>query len=97
MPAATVPPDEFMKQADDHSGGFTVRRPIIGVEGTPSFPLEEAVSATALRFAKEKFQARPWQEDDRAMARVSTWARSTVSRGQPSRPPTASSVANFRT
>ncbi|KAK8132905.1 hypothetical protein PG999_001078 [Apiospora kogelbergensis] len=65
MPAATVPPDQFMKQAENHHGdGFTIRRPVTGVEAAPSFALEEAVSATALRFAKEKFQARPWQDDE---------------------------------
>lgn len=64
MPAATVPPDDFMKRPEDRDDGFTVRRPITGAEGAASFALEEAVSATALRFAKEKFQARPWQEDD---------------------------------
>ncbi|KAK6820479.1 hypothetical protein PG987_014879 [Apiospora arundinis] len=64
MPAATVPPDEFMKRAEDYNDGFTVRRPVTGAEGAPSFALEEVVSATALRFAKDKFQARPWQEDE---------------------------------
>ncbi|KAK8008530.1 hypothetical protein PG991_011081 [Apiospora marii] len=68
MPAATVPPDDFMKRPEDRDDGFTVRRPITGAEGAASFALEEAVSATALRWAKEKFQARPWQDDDMIMA-----------------------------
>ncbi|KAK8072536.1 hypothetical protein PG996_005884 [Apiospora saccharicola] len=61
-------PDDFMKRPEDRDDGFTVRRPITGAEGAASFALEEAVSATALRLAKEKFQARPWQDDDMIMA-----------------------------
>ncbi|KAK8122465.1 hypothetical protein PG984_011135 [Apiospora sp. TS-2023a] len=52
----------------DRDDGFTVRRPITGAEGAASFALEEAVSATALRLSKEKFQARPWQDDGMIMA-----------------------------
>lgn len=63
MPAATVPPDDFMKRPEDRDDSFTVRRPTTGAEGSASFALEEAVSATALRLAKEKFQVRPWQDD----------------------------------
>ncbi|KAK7962226.1 uncharacterized protein PG986_003051 [Apiospora aurea] len=57
-------PDDFMKRPEDRDDGFTIRRPVTGAESAASFALEEAVSATALRFAKEKFQARPWEEDD---------------------------------
>ncbi|KAK8074727.1 RNA polymerase I specific transcription initiation factor [Apiospora hydei] len=57
-------PDDFMKRPEDRDDGFTIRRPVTGAEGAASFALEEAVSATVLRFAKEKFQARPWDEDD---------------------------------
>lgn len=64
MPPGNVPPDDFMKRPEDRDDGFTVRRPITGAEGAASFALEEAVSATALRLAKEKFQARPWQDND---------------------------------
>ncbi|KAI3324521.1 hypothetical protein HD806DRAFT_48083 [Xylariaceae sp. AK1471] len=55
LPAQTVPHPEFMKRTDDADEQFTFRKqgPYV-----PSTELEETISATMLRFAKEKFQAR---------------------------------------
>lgn len=50
-----MPPDDFMKRTEDGDEVFTFRR----VESqTPSSTLEEVISATVLRFAREKFRKR---------------------------------------
>ncbi|KAJ0122243.1 RNA polymerase I specific transcription initiation factor [Diaporthe amygdali] len=50
-----LPPDDFMKMADDEDEVFTFRRPD---DQTPRSRLEEVVSATTLRFAKERLRRR---------------------------------------
>lgn len=53
--ATLVPPDDFMKRTEDEDEAFTFRRVEADV---PSSKLEEAISATILKCAKEKFRAR---------------------------------------
>jgi hypothetical protein len=55
LPADTVPHSEFMKRIDDDNDRFTFRMP---GQYTPGAELEEIISATMLRLAKERFQAR---------------------------------------
>ncbi|KAI0126610.1 hypothetical protein BJ170DRAFT_629334 [Xylariales sp. AK1849] len=54
-----VPLEGFMKHDEDADEKFTIRRPRREV---PSVALEEAVGAAVLRFAKERFDARPWED-----------------------------------
>ncbi|KAI0534712.1 RNA polymerase I-specific transcription initiation factor-domain-containing protein [Xylaria digitata] len=53
--ADTVPRPEFMKRADIDDEHFTYR---MKIPYRPETELEETISATMLRFAKERFQAR---------------------------------------
>jgi len=55
LPANTVPHPEFMKQKDDDDDRFTFRKQ---EQYVPKAELEEIISATMLRLAKERFQAR---------------------------------------
>lgn len=50
-----MPPDDFMKRTEDQDEAFTFRRP---EQDIPSDKLEEVVSASILRVAKEKFLER---------------------------------------
>jgi hypothetical protein len=60
MAGAKVPADDFMKHdTDDSDDRYSIRRPL---GNFPSAALEEAVGATVLRFAKEKFESRTWEE-----------------------------------
>ncbi|KAI0144488.1 RNA polymerase I-specific transcription initiation factor-domain-containing protein [Xylariaceae sp. FL1272] len=56
MSALTVPRPEFMGHLDDADEPFTLR---MGRRDGPSADLEEAISAAILRYAKERFEARP--------------------------------------
>ncbi|KAI8624096.1 RNA polymerase I-specific transcription initiation factor-domain-containing protein [Xylariaceae sp. FL1651] len=56
MSAHTVPRPDFMKRADGVDERLIFRKQ---VQDMPSTDLEETMSAAVLRFAKEKFQARP--------------------------------------
>ncbi|KAI4593538.1 hypothetical protein KJ359_009224 [Pestalotiopsis sp. 9143b] len=59
MSASRVPPDEFMRSnEDDPDGVYTIGS---AKNGNPSAPLEDAVAAAVLRFAKARFAARPWE------------------------------------
>lgn len=55
LPTHLLPPDDFMKTTEDEDEVFTFRRPN---KQMPSSRLEEVVSATTLRFAKERFRRR---------------------------------------
>lgn len=55
LPTHLLPPDNFMKTADDEDEAFTFRRPD---DQSPRSRLEELVSATTLRFAKERLRRR---------------------------------------
>ncbi|KAI1129203.1 RNA polymerase I-specific transcription initiation factor-domain-containing protein [Nemania abortiva] len=55
LPANVVPPPEFMKRTDAADERSTFR---MQTQYTPKTELEETVSATILRIAKEKFRAR---------------------------------------
>lgn len=59
-----VPSDGFMRQADDHPGELTIRRPAMEEENAPSMALQEAIAAAALRIAKEKFYTRSVEDKD---------------------------------
>lgn len=63
-----VPSDGFMRKADDAPGELTIRRPAMEEENAPSMALQEAVAAVALRLAKDKFCARPFEDEDVAAA-----------------------------
>lgn len=59
MSASRVPPDDFMRSnEDDPDGVYTIGS---AKNGNPSAPLEDAVAAAVLRFAKMRFTARPWE------------------------------------
>ncbi|KAG6368467.1 hypothetical protein INS49_002674 [Diaporthe citri] len=55
LPTHLLPPDDFMKIVDDEDEVFTFRHPD---EQSPRSRLEEVVSATTLRFAKERLRRR---------------------------------------
>ncbi|RYC62297.1 hypothetical protein CHU98_g3903 [Xylaria longipes] len=55
LPANVVPRPEFMKRTDPADEHFALR---MQTPYTPKSELEETISATTLRLAKEKFQAR---------------------------------------
>lgn len=56
-----VPPDDFMHREEcNNDGPYTIRQ---ASKRMPSAALEEALSATILRSAKEKFNSRPWEEN----------------------------------
>lgn len=55
LPAATVPLPTFMKPMDDEDEHFTFRKEEPYV---PADELEEVISATMLKYAKERFRAR---------------------------------------
>ncbi|POS78896.1 RNA polymerase I specific transcription initiation factor [Diaporthe helianthi] len=59
LPAHLVPPDGFMPRTEDEDEVFTFRRP---EDQRPSARLEEIISATILRFAKERLQRRGFTE-----------------------------------
>ncbi|KAI1378834.1 hypothetical protein F4677DRAFT_381004 [Hypoxylon crocopeplum] len=62
MRADKVPPQDFARtQFDDSNERFTFRK---ATHEMPSTALEEVISATILRTAKEKFNARPWVKPD---------------------------------
>ncbi|KAI1077666.1 RNA polymerase I-specific transcription initiation factor-domain-containing protein [Whalleya microplaca] len=63
MRADKIPPaaQDFMTGADDPDKRFTFRKATTS-SGLPSAVLEEVLSATVLRAAKEKFNVRPWAE-----------------------------------
>lgn len=62
LPTHLLPPDDFMKMTEDEDEVFTFRRP----DGqSPRSRLEEVVSATTLRFAKERFRRRGISESAR--------------------------------
>lgn len=55
LPPNQLPPDDFMKTTNDEDEVFTYRRTD---DDSPRSRLEEVVSATTLRFAKERFRQR---------------------------------------
>ncbi|KAK1835477.1 hypothetical protein QBC39DRAFT_430698 [Podospora conica] len=67
-----VPDDDIMSEVSgDEEGGYTVRRATKrgGLTG-PNGNLEEAISATVLRIAKERFLAREWKGEGEVGAGV---------------------------
>ncbi|KAF7537641.1 hypothetical protein G7054_g3555 [Neopestalotiopsis clavispora] len=59
MSVDRVPPDDFMRcNENDPDEVYTIANPR---RGNPSAPLEDAVGAAVLRFAKVRFSARPWE------------------------------------
>ncbi|KAK7757030.1 hypothetical protein SLS62_001046 [Diatrype stigma] len=61
MAASKVPAPDFMGKADEIDEEYITRKKTVTM---PSTALEESISATILRFAKERFQSRPWQQDE---------------------------------
>lgn len=62
MAASKVPAPDFMRRGDEPDGKYVTGSAAAEVPSTAA--LEETISATILRLAKEKFESRPWQEDD---------------------------------
>lgn len=61
MGADKVPAPDFMRRTDEADVEDTTKKAILDF---PSTALHEAISATILRIAKEKFESRPWEEDE---------------------------------
>ncbi|KAG8159764.1 hypothetical protein KVR01_010401 [Diaporthe batatas] len=59
LPTHLLPPDDFMSKTEDEDEVFTIRRP---EDQRPSARLEEIISATTLRFAKERLRQRGFTE-----------------------------------
>jgi hypothetical protein len=56
-----VPPEGFLKRPEPGDDKFTIKQ---FTQESPSSILEEAVSSTILKFAKEKFDSRPWEDTE---------------------------------
>ncbi|EFQ25610.1 RNA polymerase I specific transcription initiation factor [Colletotrichum graminicola] len=86
MNPQTVPGDDFLKETHDEDDNFTIRHRQAQL---PSTALEEELTATILRQAKERFQRRQrkYQEKEAARAQDDTGRETT----EPSCPSAASS------
>lgn len=61
MEASKVPAPDFMGKADETDESYITRKKTVDM---PSTALEESISATILRLAKERFRSRPWQQNE---------------------------------
>ncbi|KAK9775399.1 putative RNA polymerase I-specific transcription initiation factor-domain-containing protein [Seiridium cardinale] len=60
MSAERVPLDDFVRRDESNADElYTIRKPTRDI---PSAPLEDALGAAILRFAKQRFESRPWED-----------------------------------
>ncbi|KAL0935415.1 RNA polymerase I specific transcription initiation factor [Colletotrichum truncatum] len=79
MSTQTVPGDDFMKETHDGDDAFTVRSDAVQM---PSTALEEEVTATILRQAKERFRRRQEKYERKEAARARSAQETTAASSQ---------------